>query len=194
METSLSQVKERATMYGINSLTDKELLKLCKLPTDKTINQLINEGNHQIKAMLNLAFRHNQRQNTVKKITKSSEVYDYMSFLKYEHKEEFWAIYLNNNGVFKSMKRFSIGTYTGTVFPESEIVKEAILIGAKAVILCHNHPSGSLLPSEPDKEITSRIKIGLNLFSIQLFEHMIVGGVVDGTDSGYYSFSDNGLI
>ncbi len=58
-----------------------------------------------------------------------------------------------------------------------------------AVILCHNHPSGTLLPSNPDKDLTRKIKNAAGLFDIKVLDHLIL---TPGGD--YYSFADNGML
>jgi DNA repair protein RadC len=54
--------------------------------------------------------------------------------------------------------------------------------------LCHNHPSGNLKPSQPDRELTKKIKEAARLFDINLLDHIIV------SQDGYFSFADEGLI
>jgi len=61
------------------------------------------------------------------------------------------------------------------VYPR-EIYKEALFINATAVMLSHNHPSGDLQPSPQDMDITNRIKLGMELMGLTLYDHIIVGG------------------
>ncbi|MGM0463787.1 MAG: JAB domain-containing protein [Bacteroidota bacterium] len=56
------------------------------------------------------------------------------------------------------------------------------------MIICHNHPSGNLDPSEADTRITQKIKEAAGYFDISLLDHLII------TDNGYYSYADNGML
>ena len=56
------------------------------------------------------------------------------------------------------------------------------------IVLCHNHPSGSLKPSRADEELTKKIKEAAKYFDIAVVDHIIV------SDQGYYSFADEGIL
>ncbi len=77
---------------------------------------------------------------------------------------------------------------TSTVVDVRIILKVALEYHALSFILCHNHPSGKLFPSEADIEITNKIKIAAKQLDILLVDHMIV------TELGYYSFAEDGKI
>ncbi len=98
--------------------------------------------------------------------------------------EEFWVLFLNRSNKVISKKRISAGGVTGTVADVRLIFKEAINALASGIILCHNHPSGNLLPSEADIQLTKRMKSAGVLLEVSVLDHLIV------TDAGYYSFSD----
>jgi DNA repair protein RadC len=102
--------------------------------------------------------------------------------------EEFWILFLNrSNRVINKMK-LSQGGISGTVTDVRLVMKKAIEFLASGIIVCHNHPSGNLNPSESDSKITEKIKEAGNLLDIQLLDHLII------TDKDYYSFADNGMI
>jgi len=102
--------------------------------------------------------------------------------------EEFWVLYLDRaNNVIKR-SNISKGGISGTVTDVRIVLKEAILCGASALIVAHNHPSGNLNPSEADSKVTLKIKDAGQLVDIQLLDHVIIAG------KDYYSFADNGLI
>ena len=102
--------------------------------------------------------------------------------------EEFHVLFLNrSNKIIKRMK-VSQGGLSGTVIDVRIIFKEAINCLASAIIVCHNHPSGNLNPSESDTRITQKIKESGTLLDIQLLDHIIVGG------DEYFSYADNGLL
>lgn len=99
--------------------------------------------------------------------------------LTHAHKERevFSVMYLNNqNHLIKIVDEFS-GTIDGaTVYPR-EIVKHALSLNAAAVILVHNHPSGSNTPSNADERITQKIMSALDLVDIRVLDHIIVAGM-----------------
>jgi DNA repair protein RadC len=102
--------------------------------------------------------------------------------------EEFWILFLNRSNKVINRIRISQGGVSGTVTDVRIIMKKAIELLASGIIVCHNHPSGNLNPSESDTKITQKIKEAGNIMDIQLLDHLIV------TDKSYYSFADNGLI
>lgn len=102
--------------------------------------------------------------------------------------EEFWILFLNrSNKVINTMK-LSQGGISGTVTDVRIIMKKAIEYLASGIIVCHNHPSGNLNPSESDTKITHKIKEAGALMDIQLLDHLII------SDKDFYSFADNGLL
>jgi DNA repair protein RadC len=119
-------------------------------------------------------------------IITSKDAYNYFYPLLSEYKhEEFWVLLLNNSSKIISRKKISEGGITGTIVDPRIIFKYAIEELATAVILCHNHPSGSIIPSESDNNITQKIKSIGKLFDIAVLDHIIIG------ERGYYSFADN---
>jgi DNA repair protein RadC len=82
----------------------------------------------------------------------------------------------------------SSGGITGTVADPRIILKKALEEEAVSLILCHNHPSGSLKPSRADEELTLKIKEASKFFDIKVLDHVIV------SSEGYFSFADEGLI
>jgi DNA repair protein RadC len=102
--------------------------------------------------------------------------------------EEFWVLFLNRSNKVISRMQLSQGGISGTVTDVRIIMKKAVECLASGIIVCHNHPSGNLNPSESDTKITQKIREAGNLMEIQLLDHLII------TDKDYYSFADNGLI
>ena len=84
--------------------------------------------------------------------------------------------------------KLSQGGVSGTVTDVRIVMKKAVELLASGIILCHNHPSGNLNPSESDTKITHKIKEAGSLMDIQLLDHLII------SDKDYYSFADNGMI
>ena len=102
--------------------------------------------------------------------------------------EEIWMLLLNRqNKVIKEFKLTS-GTSTSSVFDIKNAIKLALLENAEGVILCHNHPSGTLKPSQQDDRLTSDLKEGCKYMSLRFLDHIIV------TANGYYSYNDSGRL
>jgi DNA repair protein RadC len=102
--------------------------------------------------------------------------------------EEFWILFLNRSNKVINRMKLSQGGISGTVTDVRLVMKEAIECLASGIIVCHNHPSGNLNPSESDSKITQKIKVAGNLMDIQLLDHLII------SDKDYYSFADNGML
>ena len=123
------------------------------------------------------------------KISSSRQVFSMMQPLvgTLPH-EEFWALYLNNSNKVLSKFQISKGGITATLVDVRLLFKKAIEIGAVAIIICHNHPSGKINPSIEDKNLTKKIKLGGMSLDIKLLDHLII------TEKSYFSFADNGEI
>lgn len=102
--------------------------------------------------------------------------------------EEFWILFLNRSNKVINRMKLSQGGISGTVTDVRIIMKKAIEYLASGIIVCHNHPSGNLNPSDSDSKITQKIKEAGILMDIQLLDHIIIA------DKDYFSFADNGLI
>jgi DNA repair protein RadC len=106
-----------------------------------------------------------------------------------EHVEEFKILLMNRSNSVLGIMDVSKGGISGCVVDNHIIFQAAIKANASGIIVCHNHPSGNLNPSESDSKITQKIKDAGNLMDIQLLDHLIL--TMDGE---YYSFADNGLL
>lgn len=104
------------------------------------------------------------------------------------HHEEFWMLNLNRHNKIVHYERISQGGLTGTVIDVRLILKKALEKLATSIIIAHNHPSGNLQPSEADRKITRQLKKASSLMEIPLIDHLII------TQSGYYSFADEGIL
>lgn len=110
------------------------------------------------------------------------------TFLADKPVEEFWILLLNRANKIIEPMRVSEGGLTGTVVDPRVIFRKAIEKNAVSLILCHNHPSGNTKPSEADLQITRKMKEAGKMIDIQVLDHIIV------SDSGYYSFAEEGII
>ncbi len=118
----------------------------------------------------------------------SSDVRDYLSHtMRGLKKEVFTVIYLDSSHAILDSETVAEGTINiNTVYPR-ELVKRALQKNAAALIIAHNHPSGSLEPSKQDMQLTRTISLLGSMMQIQLLDHIIIG-------DGSYSFADNGLM
>lgn len=135
------------------------------------------------------------KSNTLKadrnKITNSVDAYaiflkSYVS--KMEYQEVFSVMLLNNSNDVLGIKTISEGTITGTLVDIRLIFQTALKAHATGLILCHNHPSGTLKASNADKSITDKIKKASEFLDIKLLDHLII------TSENYYSFADNNIL
>ncbi len=100
--------------------------------------------------------------------------------------EEFWLLLMNQN--YRLIKKMEIahGGITEVAVDIRIIMREAILANATILAVCHNHPSGSLRPSQADNAITASIQQACNVMRIKFLDHVIV------TDGSYYSYKESG--
>jgi len=125
----------------------------------------------------------------ISKITSSKAVFEIMQPIIGELKhEEFWIIYLNNSNKVIHKKQLSKGGITGTLVDTRLIFNKAIEILATGIILCHNHPSGTLKPSKADQDLTIKVKMAGQTLDIKVLDHLII------TEKDYFSFADQNLI
>ncbi|MFV8366771.1 RadC family protein [uncultured Flavobacterium sp.] len=124
----------------------------------------------------------------LKKVTSSKIIFEIMQPIIGElPHEEFWIIYLNNSNKVISKSQLSKGGITGTLVDVRIVFKTALEMGATGLILCHNHPSGTLIPSDADKHITRKLKLAGDSLEIKVLDHLIV------TETSYFSFADEGI-
>jgi len=124
-----------------------------------------------------------------KKITSSRDAFELVQpTLGDLGHEEFHVIYLSNSNRILSRKAISSGGITGTVADVRIIMKQAIDQQATAIILCHNHPSGTIKPSQADILLTKKVKQAGEILDVKVLDHIIV------TLKDYYSFADEGML
>jgi DNA repair protein RadC len=122
-------------------------------------------------------------------ITSSSDIAQYLRnrLGDYRH-EAFGVVFLNRANKIKDFRIISEGGITGTVADPRIVLRAALDEDAVALILCHNHPSGSLKPSNADMDLTRKITEAAKYFDIRVLDHVIV------SEAGYFSFADEGMI
>jgi len=133
--------------------------------------------------------RRSEEGEKITRITASIDVYSLLQPVlgELEH-EEFWIIYLNNANTVLHKEQLSKGGITGTLVDVRLVLKKALELGAVGLILAHNHPSGTLKPSEADKRITEKLKAAAHALDIKILDHLII------TEHAYFSFADDQIL
>ncbi len=141
-------------------------------------------------AALELGRRRKDTESEKKETIKSSnDAYKIMlNVLSDLSHEEFWVVYLNRKNEVLKKENISKGGINGTVADVKIIFKHAIEQLASSIVLFHNHPSGSLTPSNEDIKLTKKIKDTGVLMDTPVIDHIIIG------EKKYYSFADEGIL
>ncbi len=165
----------------LGRLSIKDLMKIKGIGEAKAIT---------IAAALELG-RRRQTANPLQKtiISTSRDIADYLQARLKDYRHEVFAVlFLNRANKINHFEIISEGGITGTVADPRVILRKALEEDAVNIILCHNHPSGSLKPSRADEQLTTKIKEAARLLDIAVIDHIIV------SETGYYSFADEGIL
>jgi DNA repair protein RadC len=108
---------------------------------------------------------------------------------KIEFIEQFKVLFLNRSNKVLAIFELSTGGVTGTVADPKLVFAAALKLNTCNIILCHNHPSGSLKPSQADEALTTKIKEAGRYLDLPVIDHLIISG-----EDSYYSFADEGLL
>lgn len=174
----LSLAKDNLNELGKMSL--KELMKVDGIGEARAIT---------IAAALELGRRRQATEVHKSIIRNSSDIAHYLQIqLKDKPHEVFAVAFLNRANKINHLEIISEGGITGTVADPRIILKKALEHNAVNMVLCHNHPSGSLKPSRADELLTKKIKEAALLLDITVVDHIIV------SEDGYYSFADEGIL
>jgi DNA repair protein RadC len=168
-------------LQELGKLSVRELMKIKGIGEAKAIT---------IAAALEIGRR---RQVTLalekKSLVASNDIANFLhSKIKDNRREVFGVLFLNRANKINHFEIISEGGITGTVADPRIILKRALEEDAVNIVLCHNHPSGSLKPSRADEELTNKIKGAAKYFDIRVLDHIII------SDHGYFSFADEGLL
>lgn len=179
-------------MKRVLQSVDNNLLKLHKMPLEHLIkfNGIGMAKAVKIKATLELSKRLGQHQKDKSPVLNYSKlVYEQIRYeLALLDYEEFWVLYLNKSSKLFEKFRLSQGGITRTVVDIRLALKHAFEVGATALILVHNHPSGNLKPSRHNKELTQKFKKAASYVDLRALDHLIV------SEKGYFSFADEEII
>ncbi len=128
------------------------------------------------------------------KLLNSDDVYSIMQEILLRekkidrNKEHFWTIGLANNNQILYIELISLGGTNKTIVEPMQVFRVGVLKGAVKMLLVHNHPSGDLIPSDQDKDITDRLlQVGI-ILDIQVIDHLII------SEKSFISFLDIGLL
>lgn len=168
-------------LLELSKLSIKDLMKFNGVGDAKAIT---------IVAALELGNRKRSSEVLQRAVIRSSkDVFDYFNpkMADLQH-EEFWIMTINRANRIKRTYCVSEGGVAGTVVDPRRIFKLAIEDQASGIVLCHNHPSGNLNPSEEDRKITRKLKEAGLVLDIPVLDHVIV------CETKYFSFVDNGIL
>lgn len=122
-----------------------------------------------------------------RKMQSPADVYEYMLPRNgYLGHEEFWVLYLNQAAVLLKADKVSKGGLTATAVDVRLILKHALELSATGLILCHNHPSGDVLPSRLDDQLTRQLREAAQLLNIQVTDHIVI------SRHSFYSYQQEG--
>lgn len=212
---NIDKPREKLIRYGVEKLSNSELLGIVLRTGTKgknviTLSKSIfeqfgddvkNVGIDQLKevpgignakaceimSIFELGKRFYAKQ-TRKSISTAEDVWFEAADLRKEKKEHFVCFNLDSRSKLISKEVISVGTLTTSLVHPREVFEPAIKCAAAFVILCHNHPSGSVNPSEADIGVTKRIKTAGEILGIHLIDHIIV------TPQEWYSMRENQLL
>lgn len=169
---------------NLGKLAKKEVLELCKY-----------KGIGEAKAISIIAAlelgrrRKDENQVEIPILNSSKKVFDYFgTHLQDLPHEEFWVLYLNTACKILDEQLIGRGGNDFTPVDVRIIFRYALYCKSSSMILIHNHPSGTLSPSQADKILTNKIIEAGKIMDIRINDHIIF------TDNGYYSFRDEGLL
>ena len=168
-------------LIELSRLTINDLMKYNGIGEAKAVT---------IAAALELGRRRRFSEALEKPSIKNSQVayecfYAHLSDLNHE---QFWIMLLNNANKVIKMEKVGVGGMTGTTADPKKIFKCALENNAASIMLCHNHPSGNVVPSNADKQITNNLVKAGQFLEIKILDHIIIG------NDNYFSFADEGLL
>ena len=140
---------------------------------------------------ISINYQHKTKLSELPNITTSRDAEKHFRALwsnKLNYIEEMYLMLLNRANRVLGYSKISLGGTAGTVVDIKVVFQTALKSNASSILLCHNHPSGNLKPSEQDIKITKSIKEAGKLMEIALLDHLII------TDEGFFSFADEGMM
>jgi len=152
-----------------------------------------NENNSDLVSEIEIHYKSKIKADQRQKISKSldcqiifKQVWDQNTI---DYKECFYSMYLNRNNKILGILKISEGGISGTVADIRIIFQGALMLNACNLIICHNHPSGNVQPSESDIALSRKIRDAGNYLDIKLLDSLIIS-----SEDQYYSMADEGQI
>jgi len=121
-------------------------------------------------------------------------MYEHVDWEKLRLKEHFYVVSLNRANRIILVHLLSIGSMHGTVADSIDVVRIGLMSFASTIVICHNHPSGNMVPSESDKKLTRGIKEACKSVGLELTDSLIIGESLSSGLRQFYSFREEGLI
>lgn len=171
---------------------NNRISELAKMPPNKltVMHGVGKQKAAKIMAAIELGRRRQEEQAVEKPdLCTAVRIYNMMHPIMADlEKEEFWVLLANQN--FKLIKKFRLsqGGISEVSVDIRIVIKEAVLNNATILVVCHNHPSGSLRPSKFDDDLTFSLQKACQLMRIKFMDHVIV------TDGAYYSYHEQGKL
>lgn len=146
----------------------------------------------QIEAVMELVRRYNSEEPAPNpQIHSSADIFRIMRpRIGHLSHEEIWAMLLNRRHECEKVVQLSKGGMSATVFDVRLLLRQALLENASSIVLCHNHPSGTLIPSSQDDSITHKCKEACETLDLRMVDHLIV----TNHNTNYFSYADQGLL
>lgn len=196
---TLAEAVARYDMGGCAALTDSELLQIAlsldekesegaaeALLSGESESPMDDESGKKMSALQEILRRFSRRG---KPIQCPEDIYRKLSHYAIGAQQEMLIIMsLDGAHVPISTTVVSVGLLNKTIVHPREVFAKAIEERACTIVMAHNHPSGALIPSEDDKDVTVRIKKAGDLLGVKLLDHLII------TEDSYYSFLEHGLM
>jgi DNA repair protein RadC len=184
---SAVELAKEVLLLGKNNLSELGKISLKELMTVKGIGEA---KAITLAASLELGRRRQAASYLNKTFVRSSlELAEFLkATLKDYSYEVFAVVYMNKANKINHFEIISKGGMTSTVVDPRIIFKKAFDVEATSIVLCHNHPSGSLKPSRQDEDLTRKLKEAAKYLDILVVDHIIV------SEEGYFSFADEGLL
>ena len=187
------EVAKEVLTRSSNSLTALSQMDFKQLSTIKGVGEA---KATTLMAALELGWRMQSEISNSKEliISNSKDLFSYITplLVDLDH-EEFWAIYLSNRNKVLGRQRISMGGQTNVSVDMRIIFRGAIECKAVSLMVAHNHPSGSLIASREDKNLTHGIMEAGKILDIKLLEHIVIG-INSLGKADYFSFAENGLL
>lgn len=151
----------------------------------------IKESKESLTQVAEIEIKYKTKKKGVTSITKSTDAGETFRRVwedDMEVRERFYVMYLNRRNNVMGVQQISSGGVDGTVVDTKLIFSAALKMLASGIILAHNHPSETLVPSQQDILVTNKVKEGAKLLDMNLLDHLIL------TTEGIYSFADEGKL